>query len=68
MNQNSQVLNFLSVCVYILVLAIRHEKRVFSKQHRTIMCGLSNSIIFFPRYPKNGKILEKSALNRRCGF
>jgi hypothetical protein len=49
----------MSVCVYILILAIRHEKRVFSTQHRTIMCGLSNSTIFFSFYPINGKILEK---------
>ena len=38
------------------------------RMRRIVICGLSGSTIFFPRYLINGTIFEKKLLNIKCVF
>jgi hypothetical protein len=44
------------VCVYILALGIWHANCVCSAKHFIVICGLTVSTIYFPRYLINGTI------------
>jgi len=53
------------VCVCVSVASvIQHEMRTL----QTVICGVSNSTIFFPLYLINDTIFERTLLNIECVF
>jgi hypothetical protein len=47
------------VCRPILALVIRHANRIFSAPYYIVICGQSDSTVFFLRYLTIGTIFEK---------